>query len=172
MTAFGQKLRQLREDRHISITVLSQATGLSRSSIYTWETGEKMPMKRASSERRLPTCVGGSKEMIWHSHRSCFACSFGKLEEMLAMQGIYIFIFVTCLGYGLLYKPVVFAPFLLATISFAAMRYQWAKKFFVWMLLLILIANAYLYFFEPACYHDAEQQLSNLLTNKQQVNFQ
>ena len=48
MTAFGQKLRQMREDRHISITVLSQATGLSRSSIYTWETGEKMPKSLAT----------------------------------------------------------------------------------------------------------------------------
>ena len=82
------------------------------------------------------------------------------------MKGIYIFIFITCLGYGLLYKPVVFIPLLLATISFASMRYQWAKKLFVWMILFILIANAYFYFFEPACYHDAGQQLFNLLTNK------
>lgn len=87
------------------------------------------------------------------------------------MKGICIFIFVTSLGYGLLYKPVVFIPLLLATISFTSMRYQWAKKLFVWMILFILIANAYLYFFEPACYHDAEQQISNLLTNKEQANF-
>lgn len=82
------------------------------------------------------------------------------------MEGIYIFIFVTALGYGLIYQPVIFAPLLMATISFASMRYQWAKKLFELMILLILLANAYLYFFEPACYQNAEQQLSNLLMNK------
>lgn len=40
---FGERLRKLRLERGVSISFLARSTGLSRSSIYTWESGKKSP---------------------------------------------------------------------------------------------------------------------------------
>ena len=40
---FGQLLRQLRQRNGISVSMISQGTGISRSSIYRWENGESVP---------------------------------------------------------------------------------------------------------------------------------
>lgn len=45
---FGERLRTLRKERKISISFLAQITGVSRRSIYYWESGKKIPKSMAT----------------------------------------------------------------------------------------------------------------------------
>lgn len=43
LTGFGCQLRQLRQERNVSISMISQYTGIARSSIYRWEKEDSAP---------------------------------------------------------------------------------------------------------------------------------
>jgi transcriptional regulator with XRE-family HTH domain len=43
MTAFGDQLKKLREAQNITISTLSEMTGISRPTIYAWENGKRVP---------------------------------------------------------------------------------------------------------------------------------
>ena len=46
MTIFGERLRNLRIKRGISVSFLAKSIGIHRSSIYRWEHGKAVPKSR------------------------------------------------------------------------------------------------------------------------------
>lgn len=46
MTIFGERLRNLRIKKGVSIRFLAEFTGIHRSSIYNWEHGKAIPKSR------------------------------------------------------------------------------------------------------------------------------
>lgn len=59
----SRRLRQLREDRGLSLAALSRQSGISKPSIWAWETGKTMPRPR--SINALAVALGVSPAFIW-----------------------------------------------------------------------------------------------------------
>ena len=47
MEKFIERLKALREEKHVSQTQLAKDTGLSQSAITAWETGKRVPSAQA-----------------------------------------------------------------------------------------------------------------------------
>lgn len=69
----SQRLRRLREQKGFSLAALSRRSGISKPSIWAWETGKTMPRPR--SIHSLAAALGVSASEIWghdaaaHGHR-------------------------------------------------------------------------------------------------------
>lgn len=50
MNNFGSKLQKLRDKHNLKITELSNATGISRKTIYDWESGKRHPNSNKTIE--------------------------------------------------------------------------------------------------------------------------
>jgi transcriptional regulator with XRE-family HTH domain len=59
----SRRLRQLREDKGLSLAALSRQSGISKPSIWAWETGKTMPRPR--SINALANALGVSPAYIW-----------------------------------------------------------------------------------------------------------
>lgn len=60
MNSFGNKLQKLREKHNLKITELSNATGISRKTIYDWESNKRHPISNETIEL-LSSYFGVSK---------------------------------------------------------------------------------------------------------------
>ena len=60
MSNFGENLKRLRDRQNITISTLSDMTGIARRTIYDWEKGKYIPASFSSS----PAISGSPKKLI------------------------------------------------------------------------------------------------------------
>ena len=60
--AFAEKLRRFRESHGLSVVDLAAGSGLSKSSIYQYERGDRFP--RYPHARALARCLGVSTDLL------------------------------------------------------------------------------------------------------------
>ena len=73
-----QRLRNLREQKGFSLAALSRRSGISKPSIWAWETGKTMPRPR--SIRSLAAALGVSAAEIWGREMATSATMSGALD--------------------------------------------------------------------------------------------
>ncbi|MBO6210431.1 MAG: helix-turn-helix transcriptional regulator [Schwartzia sp.] len=86
---FGERLRTLRKERKVSISLLSQITGVSRRSIYYWESGKKVP-KSMATVQILAKFFGVSTEAFFRDTGIDLSAEVRQLREEVAELRRYI----------------------------------------------------------------------------------
>lgn len=80
---FGERLRMLRKERGVSISLLAQSTGLSRRTIYYWEAGAKKP-KSLESIHVLSEFFGVAPEAFFRDTAMDLPGEVRRLREEVA----------------------------------------------------------------------------------------